>query len=64
MHEDANNMVVKIMIQVRRPWIKDFNLSWGKRTRLHLILYEHGVGNVTMLILPIDHELEQDPRDF
>jgi fructose-bisphosphate aldolase, class I len=64
MHEDAYNMVVKIMIQVKRPCLKDFNLSWGKRTRLHLILYEHGVGNGMALILPIDHGLEHGPRDF
>ena len=52
------------MIQVKRPLLKDLNLSLGKRTRLHRILYEHGVGNGMALILPIDHGLEHGPRDF
>ena len=64
MHENAYNMVLKIMIQVKRPWLKDFNLNLGKRTRLHLILYEYGLGNGMTLILPIDHGLEHGPRDF
>jgi class I fructose-bisphosphate aldolase len=53
-----------MMIQVKRPLLKDLNLSLGKRTRLHRILYEHGVGNGMALILPIDHGLEHGPRDF
>jgi len=52
------------MIQVKRPLLKDLNLCLGKRTRLHRILYEHGVGNGMALILPIDHGLEHGPRDF
>jgi class I fructose-bisphosphate aldolase len=53
-----------MMIQVKRPLLKDLNLNLGKRTRLHRILYEHGVGNGMALILPIDHGLEHGPRDF
>ena len=52
------------MVQVKRPLLKDLNLNLGKRTRLHRILYEHGVGNGMALILPIDHGLEHGPRDF
>jgi len=52
------------MTQIKRPSLKDLNLSLGKRTRLHRILYEHGVGNGTALILPIDHGLEHGPKDF
>jgi class I fructose-bisphosphate aldolase len=52
------------MVQSRRASLSDLNLSLGKRTRLHRILYEHGVGNGTALILPIDHGLEHGPRDF
>jgi len=52
------------MVQVKRPLLKDLNLTLGKRTRLHRILYEHEVGNGMALILPIDHGLEHGPRDF
>jgi class I fructose-bisphosphate aldolase len=52
------------MVQVKRPLLKDLDLNLGKRTRLHRILYEHGVGNGMALILPIDHGLEHGPRDF
>ncbi|MFQ5821757.1 MAG: fructose-bisphosphate aldolase, partial [Candidatus Heimdallarchaeota archaeon] len=46
------------------PLLKDLNLNLGKRTRFHLILYEHGTGNGMALITPIDHRLEHDPRNF
>ncbi len=39
-------------------------LSIGKRTRLKRILHEHGPGNGTALLLPIDQGLEHGPRDF
>lgn len=52
------------MMKLKRPLLKDLNLNLGKRTRLHRILYEHGVGNGMALILPIDHGLEHGPRDF
>ncbi len=52
------------MTQDKRPLLKDLNLNFGKRTRLHRILYEHGPGNGMALILPIDHGLEHGPRDF
>jgi fructose-bisphosphate aldolase, class I len=52
------------MTQKARPSLNELNLSIGKRTRLHRILYEHGVGNGTAMILPIDHGLEHGPREF
>jgi fructose-bisphosphate aldolase, class I len=39
-------------------------LSAGKKTRLHRILYKHGLGNGTALFLPYDQGLEHGPRDF
>lgn len=49
---------------VRRPTLDDMDLSVGKKVRLHRIMYEHGPGNGTMMILPIDQGLEHGPRDF
>ena len=40
------------------------HLSTGKRVRLHRLLHEHGPGNGTLLLLPIDQGLEHGPRDF
>ncbi|MHA2025689.1 MAG: class I fructose-bisphosphate aldolase [Candidatus Thorarchaeota archaeon] len=40
------------------------HLNLGKRTRLHRLLYEHGPGNGTMIILPIDQGMEHGPVDF
>jgi fructose-bisphosphate aldolase, class I len=39
-------------------------LSPGKKTRLHRILYRHGLGNGTAIFLPYDQGLEHGPRDF
>ncbi|HXX88263.1 MAG TPA: hypothetical protein VEH86_07465 [Candidatus Acidoferrum sp.] len=52
------------MVQIKRPLLKDLSLDLGRRTRLHRILYEHGIGNGMALVLPIDHGLEHGPRDF
>jgi class I fructose-bisphosphate aldolase len=48
----------------KRPNLDDLDLSLGKRTRLHRLLYEHGPGNGTLLFLPIDQGLEHGPVDF
>ncbi len=40
------------------------HLSIGKKTRLHRMLYNHGPGNGTLLLLPIDQGLEHGPVDF
>ncbi len=50
--------------RIKRPKLKELDLSLGKRTRLHRILYEHGPGNGFALILPIDQGLEHGPIDF
>jgi class I fructose-bisphosphate aldolase len=48
----------------RRPLLEELDLSLGKRTRLHRLLYEHGPGNGTLLLLPVDQGLEHGPVDF
>ena len=48
----------------RRPTFDELNLSTGKRTRLHRLMYEHGPANGTLMILPIDQGLEHGPVDF
>jgi class I fructose-bisphosphate aldolase len=40
------------------------DLSPGKRTRLHRLLYGAGPANGTLLIVPIDQGLEHGPSDF
>lgn len=47
-----------------RPILEDLDLPAGKRVRLHRVLYGHGVGNGTLLILPIDQGIEHGPIDF
>ena len=47
-----------------RPALSRLGLSPGKRTRLKRLLYEHGPGGGTMLVLPIDQGLEHGPVDF
>jgi class I fructose-bisphosphate aldolase len=44
--------------------LKDLNVGLGKRIRLHRMLHEHGPGNGTLLLLPIDHGVEHGPIDF
>ncbi len=47
-----------------RPTLDELNLPAGKEARLREMLYGHGAGNGTMLVLPIDHGLEHGPVDF
>lgn len=47
-----------------RPPLGLLGLNTGKKTRLHRILYKHGLGNGTALFLPYDQGLEHGPRDF
>jgi len=49
---------------MKRPTLDELDLSLGKRTRLHRLLYEHGPGNGTTLLMPIDHGVEHGPVDF
>jgi len=50
--------------RIHRPKLDELDLSLGKRTRLHRILYEHGPGNGLALLLPVDQGIEHGPRDF
>jgi fructose-bisphosphate aldolase, class I len=61
MEEDMANGTA---MAVKRPVLDDLDLPAGKRVRLHRILYEHGVGNGTLLALPIDQGIEHGPIDF
>ncbi|MGB6500477.1 MAG: fructose-bisphosphate aldolase [Thermoplasmata archaeon] len=47
-----------------RPALSLLGLSPGKRTRLRRLLYDHGPGGGTLLVLPIDQGLEHGPADF
>ena len=44
--------------------LDEMDLSPGKRTRLHRLLYGRGPGAGRMVVLPIDQGLEHGPRDF
>ena len=48
----------------KRPALDELELSIGKKTRLHRLLYDNGPGNGTMLLLPLDQGMEHGPRDF
>lgn len=39
-------------------------MNTGKKTRLHRILHQYGLGNGTAFFLPYDQGLEHGPRDF
>ncbi|MGD0588567.1 MAG: fructose-bisphosphate aldolase [Thermoplasmata archaeon] len=47
-----------------RPALSRLGLGPGKLTRLKRLLYQHGPGGGTLLILPIDQGLEHGPVDF
>ncbi|MGA8302605.1 MAG: fructose-bisphosphate aldolase [Thermoplasmata archaeon] len=47
-----------------RPTLAQMGLNPGKRTRLKRLLYDHGPGGGTLLVLPIDQGLEHGPVDF
>ncbi|MFQ5945392.1 MAG: class I fructose-bisphosphate aldolase [Anaerolineae bacterium] len=64
MAEKTEEKLVEVAEPQARPRLEDLDLPLGKRTRLHRLLYEHGPGNGTLLLLPIDHGLEHGPRDF
>lgn len=42
----------------------DLQLNMGKHTRLHRLMYGHGPGGGTLMLLPLDQGLEHGPRDF
>ena len=47
-----------------RPALRSLGLAPGKLARLRRLLYTHGPGGGTMLVLPIDQGLEHGPVDF
>jgi len=47
-----------------RPTLSRLGLGPGKMTRLKRLLYQHGPGGGTLLVLPIDQGLEHGPVDF
>jgi len=49
---------------VKRSSLDQLDLSLGKRTRLHRLLYGRGLRNGTMLVLPIDQGIEHGPLNF
>ncbi len=53
-----------MLASIRRPTFEDLNLSTGKRARLWKMMYGHGPGNGTLMLLPIDQGLEHGPVDF
>ena len=52
------------MEAVRRPNLDEMGLSLGKKARLHRLLYQHGLKNGTLMILPIDQGVEHGPLNF
>lgn len=44
--------------------LSSLSLSHGKRARLWRLLYGHGPGNGTLMVLPLDQGLEHGPADF
>jgi fructose-bisphosphate aldolase, class I len=44
--------------------LASLSLAHGKRARLHRLLYGHGPGNGTLMVLPLDQGLEHGPTDF
>jgi fructose-bisphosphate aldolase, class I len=47
-----------------RVALSQLGLPPGKRARLRRLLYDHGPGGGTLLVLPIDQGLEHGPADF
>ncbi|MFI7117417.1 class I fructose-bisphosphate aldolase [Amycolatopsis sp. NPDC049868] len=47
-----------------RPNLAELGVNTGKKTRLHRILRQYGLGNGTAFFLPYDQGLEHGPRDF
>ena len=48
----------------KAPKLSELDKPLGKRVRLRRMLYEHGPGNGTLLILPLDQGIEHGPMDF
>lgn len=50
--------------KTNRPTLANLSLPHGKRVRLWRLLYGHGPGNGSLMILPLDQGLEHGPTDF
>jgi class I fructose-bisphosphate aldolase len=48
----------------KRPNLDELDLPTGKKARLYNLMYGHGPGNGTLMLLPIDQGLEHGPIDF
>jgi class I fructose-bisphosphate aldolase len=48
----------------KRPKLDELDLPTGKKARLYNLMYGHGPGNGTLMLLPIDQGLEHGPIDF
>lgn len=53
-----------VIERIRRPSLEAIPLAPGKRARLYRMLYAHGPGHGTMLVLPVDQGMEHGPVDF
>lgn len=53
-----------VVQRVRRISPTDLRLPAGKTTRLSHMLFEHGPGHGSLLVLPVDQGLEHGPTDF
>jgi fructose-bisphosphate aldolase, class I len=51
-------------VRYPRPPLSRLGLPPGKKARLKHLLYDHGPGGGTLLVLPIDQGLEHGPIDF
>lgn len=51
-------------VSIQRPALDSLSLAHGKRVRLHRLLYNHGPGDGTLMVLPLDQGLEHGPADF
>jgi class I fructose-bisphosphate aldolase len=63
----APSAAVSPEVQTRRvlhPTLDDMDVSLGKRVRLYRLLYEHGLKNGTLMVLPIDQGIEHGPLNF
>jgi class I fructose-bisphosphate aldolase len=64
MNANATATIDRAASQASRPILADLDLPLGKRVRLGRLLYESGVRNGTLLILPIDQGIEHGPLNF
>ncbi len=63
-HPHPNPVGAKAAHPHLRARLSEMGLSLGKHARLKRMLYGHGPGGGTLLVLPIDQGLEHGPADF